>query len=173
MRSKLCGFVVALGAAVVGRSSMARADVLADWTFETSQPTSVGPVTPEIGDGSATSVHTATATYLNGTNTTSPAGNGSVFAWGSTLWNSNGNDYWQFEVTTGAATGLMLNFDQVSSSTGPNAFQLSYSTDGVTYTNFDSAYTVNANSGATAWKTTSAVVADEVLFRSFFNFRSR
>ncbi len=40
-----------------------QADMIADWTFETSQPATAGPFAPEIGLGSASGLHAGAATY--------------------------------------------------------------------------------------------------------------
>jgi len=133
----------------------AKADILADWTFETSQPgvltlpASPGAgvafpgFSPEIGSGTASGLHVGAATY------SSPSGNGSFHSFSSTLWAVG--DYYQFEVNTLGYSGIKLSFDQTSSNTGPRGYDLDYSTDGVNFYNFTS-YTVLANASPnTPW----------------------
>src|ERR1700722_1663867 len=103
---------------------------IADWTFETNLPatppagTSAGPFSPEIGVATdqATQVHAASSTYSNA------AGNGSKSSLSANTWAVG--DYDQFLINTGTAmenvTGI--SFDQTSSNTGPQNFQLEYST---------------------------------------------
>ncbi len=123
-----------------------KADILGDWTFETSQPATAGPFTPEIGSGSASGFHAGAAAY------SSPSGNGSLHSFSSTLWTVN--DYYQFEVNTLGHSGVSLSFDQTSSNTGPGGYNLAYSTDGVNFTGFAS-YTVLANASPNiTWNTT-------------------
>jgi len=148
--------IILLAAAFAAVSLVtAKADILGDWTFETSQP---GVVTlpaspgagvafpgfsPEIGSGTASALHAGASTY------SSPSGNGSFHSFSSTLWAVG--DYYQFEVNTLNHAGVTLSFDQASSNTGPGAYNLAYSTDGVNFTGFAS-YTVLANASPnTPW----------------------
>ncbi|HTQ50406.1 MAG TPA: hypothetical protein VMJ12_06810, partial [Candidatus Acidoferrales bacterium] len=120
---------------------------LGDWTFETSQPATAGPFSPEIGSGSASGFHAGAAVY------SSPSGNGSFHSFSSTLWAVN--DYYQFEVNTLGYSGVTLSFDQTSSNTGPGGYNLAYSTDGVNFNVFAS-YTVLANASPNiTWNTTT------------------
>ncbi|HUO07956.1 MAG TPA: PEP-CTERM sorting domain-containing protein [Phycisphaerae bacterium] len=165
-RGIIAGIVAAT--AVLAGSRMTRADVIAQWTFETSQPTSAGPVSPEVGAGTATATHSGTATYSDVTNNTAASGNGSSFCWGSTGWNVNDTNFWQFQVSTVGYNAIQLGYDQVSSNTGPNAFVLEYSTDGTNFTSFGSAYTANPNSTFNgtnyAWSSTAANANDHYSF---------
>ena len=63
---------------------------LAKWTFETSIPTTGGPLTPEQGSGSATS--NTGGTFSN------PAGWGSAESWSSNGWDVG--EYFQFSAST-------------------------------------------------------------------------
>jgi len=117
---------------------------IADWTFETSAPTTAGPFSPEIGSGSASGSHAGTTTY------SSPAGNGSAHSFSSTAWAVG--DYYQFQVSTHGNSGIALSWDQTSSNTGPRDYLLKYSTDGVNFTAFGSGYSVLANASPnTPW----------------------
>jgi hypothetical protein len=140
--------ICVLVAAFIGATNDATAQTtVADWTFETSAPTTAGPFSPEIGAGSALGFHSGTSTY------SAPAGNGSAHSFSSTNWLTN--DYYQFTVSTLGDTGLSMSFDQTSSNTGPGNFALEYSTDGTHFTTFGS-YTVLANATPnTPWSATS------------------
>lgn len=114
----------------------AQADTLAQWTFETSVPTTAGPLSPEVGSGAASGFHAGASTYSN------PTGNGSVESFSSNNWLVG--DYYQFSFSTLGFSGLTISFDQTSSGTGPRDFNLAYSTDGSSFTTFQS-YVVLAN----------------------------
>jgi len=127
-----------LGAIVpLASFNTARGATIANWTFETSIPTTAGPLAPEIGSGTATAVHAdATASYTN------PSGNGSAESWNSNRWAIG--DYYQFQVSTVGQSGIVFSWDQTRSSSGPgqpapnNAnFTFQYSTDGTNFTSAD------------------------------------
>jgi hypothetical protein len=111
----------------------AQADLIADWTFETSQPITAGPFTPELGAGSASGFHTGATSYSN------PLGNGSAHSFSSTHWAIG--DYYEFDFSTTGRTNLMLTFDQTSSATGPRDFKLQTSLNGSIWTDLTT-YTV-------------------------------
>jgi hypothetical protein len=146
-------FCVFAGLAVLAMAGAARANTIADWTFETSQPTTAGPVAPETGSGSATNVHAGSSTY------SSPVGNGSGHSYSSTAWASG--DYFQFMTSTLGDSGISLGWDQTSSTTGPNSFMLEYSTDGSTFNNvsvgsFTNPYTVSTSVSWSSGSTSNA-----------------
>ncbi|MEI9999293.1 MAG: PEP-CTERM sorting domain-containing protein [Verrucomicrobiota bacterium] len=114
----------------------AHADVLADWTFETSDPSTAGPLSPEVGSGSALGFHSGSSTY------SAPAGNGSSHSFSSTDWLTG--DYLQFQVDASNYQDLSISWDQTSSNTGPRDFTLEYSTNGTDFTAFGT-YEVLAN----------------------------
>jgi len=119
--------------------SSAHAAVISQWTFETSIPTTKGPIAPELGNGSGTAYHAnSTAVFSN------PAGNGSgsLESWSATKWTAG--DYWQFEVRTSGFESIFIGWDQLSSATGPRDFGLFYSTDGSTFAQFLINYTVTS-----------------------------
>lgn len=143
-----------LGASLIfSCASEGKADVIADWTFETSQPATAGPFSPEIGSGSASGSHSSGDYYYS-----SPAGNGSLHSFSSSHWTAG--DYFQFSVSTVGFSQISVVFDQISSSTGPANFHFEYSTDGgvnfstfadytITHTAFTvSTTTYNENLGA-------------------------
>jgi hypothetical protein len=132
----LIGFV-AVAALVVFAAQVQAQTTIADWTFETSQPTAAGPFSPEVGAGSATGSHAGAAVY------SSPAGNGSSHSFSSNIWAVG--DYYQFQVSTLNLTNIGIQWDQVSSNTGPGNMQLFWSTDNSTFTAFGAQQTILAN----------------------------
>lgn len=136
-----------LASAALVAFAPAFADTLAQWTFETSVPTTAGPIAPEVGSGSALGFHAGATTYSN------PVGNGSAESFSSNNWLVG--DYYQFSFSTVGFTGLTLSFDQTSSGTGPRDFNVAYSTDGSSFTTFQS-YAVLANAAPNpTWSTTT------------------
>lgn len=126
-----------------------KADIIANWTFETSVPVTAGPYSPEIGSGSAAGSHAGAATY------STPAGNGSTHSFSVNTWAVG--DYWEFDVSTINYTGIQISFDQTSSNTGPGAFGLFYSVNGGSYTQIGANYTVLANASPNpAWNGTTS-----------------
>jgi len=130
---------------------------LADWTFESSQPATAGPFSPEVGSGSASGSHAGASTY------SSPAGNGSAHSYSANTWAVG--DYYQFTVSTLGTQNIVVSYDQTSSNTGPGKTYLAFSIDGVNFTVFGVINTVLANgSPNTAWSSGGAVQTN-------FNFR--
>lgn len=139
-----------LGLALFGHQASAQTTI-AQWTFESS---GLGSTTPSFVPGANTAttnfyaelgtqagIAAITGKHLGSATYTSPAGNGSAKALSSTLWTNIG-DYYQIAVSTVGFTNINLSFDAVGSATGPRDFIVSYSTDGVHFTQFGSAYTV-------------------------------
>lgn len=127
-------------------STGAHATTIAGWTFETTQPTTAGPLLAEIGTGTALGSHSGAAVY------STPVGNGSAHSFSSNTWAVN--DYYQFSVNTTGYSDISFSWDQTGSATGPRDFTLFVSTDGA---NFDDvfAYTAALNgSPNTPWSGT-------------------
>ena len=115
--------------------------IIADWTFETSQPvtnnqTAFTGINPEIGAGAASGVHASAATDYS-----SPAGNGSTHSFSVNTWAIG--DYFQFQVSTLGNTGVQVGWEQTRSGTGPTNWNFAYSLNGVDYTVALNSYTVN------------------------------
>ena len=133
-------------------SAASQADVIANWTFETSIPATAGPHVAEAGVNAATSFasgfHVSTsAVYSN------PTGNGSVESFSSNFWTAG--DYYQFTTNLTGYQNATITFDQTNSSTGPNGFKVAVSTDGVNFTDLLS-YTSQVNGAPnTAWNSTT------------------
>ena len=153
-RNRVLSAAVAAAAVFFGVTAV-RADTLADWTFETSQPATAGPFAAESGLNAASSnasgVHVGAAVY------STPAGNGSAHSFSANTWAVG--DYYQFTTSTVGFSAVQFQFDQTSSNTGPGQFQLEYSTDGTSFTNFGSFYTADPNVAPNAWSATVATTA--------------
>lgn len=118
-------------------SSIIYAQTIAAWTFETSQPLGPGPYNPEVGEGTASGVHSGTTTF------NTPAGNGSQSSFRADNWSEG--DYFQFEVSTIGYEEVTLSFDQTSSNTGPQKFEIQVSTDGINFTTLTGYNVANNN----------------------------
>lgn len=119
------------------------AATITQWTFETNTPADVtnaaiSGIVADIGSGTASGLHASATTAW-----TTPVGNGSANSLSATAWAVG--DYFQFQTGTVGYSGISLSWDQTSSNTGPRDFQLSYSTNGTTFTNFGSSFSVLAN----------------------------
>src|SRR5262245_3211682 len=119
-------------------ASASHAQVISGWTFESilAAPGSPGAgiwltnVPAEIGIGTASALHAGNAAY------SIPSGNGSPKSLSVNTWSVG--DLFQFSVSTMGYTAIGLSWDQGSSQTGPGRFDLSYSTDGISFTPFAS-----------------------------------
>lgn len=140
-------YVAALAASLSLAVAPAHAAIVAQWTFETSLPTTAGAFAPEVGTGTALGYHAGEATVYS-----NPVGNGSAESFSSNTWAVG--DYYQFSTSLTGLGGVTLSWDQTSSSTGPRDFLLAYSTDGTTFTDF-AGYSVLANSSPIAWSATT------------------
>jgi hypothetical protein len=133
-------------------STASAAVIISQWTFETSQPVTAGPFSPEVGSGSALGLHAGAAVY------STPAGNGSSHSFSSNTWAVG--DYYQFGASTVGNTGIDVEWDQTGSATGPSQFQLQYSTDGTIFNNVGSPYTIQLNGAPnTPWGAGNGVQA--------------
>jgi hypothetical protein len=148
-------FVVLTAAVAAASLVSARADILADWTFETLPSTNsiIGtgdsPAATQSGVGADIGLGTASASHASSASAWSiPAGNGSSHSWSVNTWAVG--DYFQFEVNTIGFQEISVSYDQISSSTGPGIFKFGYSTDGVNFT-YGSDYTVLVNASPNTW----------------------
>lgn len=151
------------GAVVCAVTSTASADLIAGWTITTAFPTGTGNVPTgntysvgvadlgnQVAGSELSTFHAlAAATY------TSPSGNGSAYAFSSNNWSIG--DYYEARLSTSNYTGITVSWDQARSSTGPAAFELIFSIDGVNWTTVTS-YTVLQSGGGGApatWSSTT------------------
>lgn len=139
---------------------LAKADTLAGWTFETSQPSGFRSggswftnVAPEVGLGEGSALHSAPTIYYAAT------GNGSSFSFGSSNSWSQG-DFYQFAVSTAEYQNISISFEQTGNVPGPNSFYLEYSVDGNTFSKFGSDYTINFGN----WNSSTRNAADSFSF---------
>jgi hypothetical protein len=150
MKTLKIAFSCIAAVALFAPLSALKAATLADWTFD---GTPVGTVTPGTdfiygpadsgtnAAGSAASGHHANAL----TAWSFTAGNPSTGkAFTSDHWAPT-TDYWQFTLSTTGSQNIKIAFDTAGSGTGPNSFQLAYSTNGTTFTNFGAAYSVTTS----------------------------
>ncbi|MGO9923403.1 MAG: PEP-CTERM sorting domain-containing protein [Isosphaeraceae bacterium] len=152
-----------VGVLLLSLASTARADIIADWTFETSQPSTAGPFAPEVGAGEASGLHASSATVYS-----SPVGNGSAHSFSSNTWAVG--DYYQFTFNTTGFTGLTLTFDETSSNTGPGDFKVQTTLNGTTYTDLPGgSYSVLANASPNPFWTSTTY---ESIFTLTFNLPS-
>lgn len=152
---KLNHWIPSAAALVIIGTLPAHAAVIAQWTFETSVPTTAGPHAAEVGTGSATGFHTsASSVYSN------PAGNGSLESFSSNFWAVG--DYYQFTTDSTGYEGITISFDQTGSGTGPRDFKLEYSIDGATFTEF-ATYSLPGPS-AVSWSTATPVTPASTSF---------
>ena len=152
------------GAIAVALVSSANGAMIAGWSITTAFPTGAGNVptgntysvgAADQGDqtsgSSLSSYHTlAAATY------TSPAGNGSQYAFSSNNWSIG--DYYEARVSTSNYSNISVSWDQARSSTGPASFELIFSVDGGTSWTTVAAYTVLQSGGGGApgtWSSTT------------------
>ncbi len=124
------------------------------WTFEGDNVnayngktgTTVGNIAADVGSGVATGVHVSASSAWS-----APSGNGSPDSWSVNHWGIG--DYFQFQVSTLGIAGIQLAWDQNGSSTGPRDFVLQYSTNGTSFIQFGSQYSLP--SPVHTWSNTS------------------
>lgn len=126
--------IIVAGLAVFIGITTTRAS-LAQWTFETSKPTSSGPYAAENGIFAGTSKALAYHTG-SGTDYSNPVGAGSHQSYNANTWSVG--DFYQFTTSTLGHEDIQVSFESVSSSTGPKNFNLAYSTDGASFSVFSS-----------------------------------
>jgi hypothetical protein len=112
-------------------ASAVQADVISEWNFETNTPPDVsdsatGPSSAaDVGNGTASGEHASSSTDW-----TTPTGNGSANSFSSNNWTKG--DYYQFSLDTTGFLNITLQWDQTLSATGPDTFDLAYSSNGGT-----------------------------------------
>lgn len=148
---KISALVLAVTAGAVV-SAQADAAVLANWTFEVSQPASAGPFAAEAGINAATSqasgFHAGASTY------SIPAGNNSARSFSSNTWAVG--DYYQFKTSSTGYQNISFSWAQTGSNTGPLNFALFWSTNGTTFTQVGATIALLANAAPNGpWSTAS------------------
>ena len=144
----------------------ASAAVIASWSMATAVPSAVTGTSYNYGvadSGELTSGtmlssgHAASATTYS-----SPAGNGSTYAFSSNNWAIG--DYYQVSVSTIGYSGVSISWDQTRSSTGPATFDAVMSIDGgANWTTILAEYSVVpaglATTNTTNWNSTTSQAA--------------
>jgi len=134
-------------------TSSASATIVAGWTITTAFPTGAGNVptgqTYSVGaadQGVQTAGSELRSFHTNPAATyTSPAGNGSQYAFSSNNWGIG--DYYEARVSTLGYSDIQISWDQARSSTGPSSFELVMSTDAGASFTLVGAYTVLQSGG--------------------------
>ena len=159
LKTKLLLPLVAVGLALAVQQANAQTTI-AKWTFESA--TTSGSLTntsttnffaeagTQAGIAAVTGKHLGPATY------STPAGNGSAKSLSANGWTNIG-DYYQVAVSTVSFTNIGISFDAVGSASGPRDFIVKYSTDGVSFTQFGSAYTVLSSP---SWSAAASVTGE-------------
>ncbi|MDB6123918.1 MAG: sorting protein [Pedosphaera sp.] len=121
----------------------ARADVVARWTFNSSPPDAnvgTGFTTPSSGIGTTSLIGGATNTFTTGDNALDTTSSGDNSAW--TIGNypavSAGDKTRgiQFNVSTAGKENIVITWSQRASATGSRYYDLQYSTNGTTFTDY-------------------------------------
>lgn len=132
------------------------ADLIAEWTFETSTPASLSNSTTYTGINANSGAGILSGMHADSrTDWSTPSGNGSSESFSSNGWGIG--DYYQFEVSTIDFSDITLSWDQLSSTTGPGTFDLVYSIDGISFATALDDYSVKQQSSA--W-TSSTPISD-------------
>ncbi len=142
---------------------------LAQWTFETSQPASSGPFAAEDGIYAATSFASGYHANTVSSQYSSPLGAGSDNSFNSKNWSAD--DYYQFTTRTLGYTDINVTFKAASSSTGPQNFDLAYSTDGSSFSVFTTYSVRNNASPNPTWSATMSA-ANAALYAFSFDLSS-
>jgi hypothetical protein len=152
---KISLIVAAVTMAFPGFLVSAKADIIADWTFEGTPLSLINPSSDFIygpadsGTGLEASGHHSSASttwsFPGGAAPSAPT------SFAADHWNNVGTlsptDYWQFSISTVGFQNINVSFDTAGNADGPATFQLQYSTTGTlgTFTNFGPAYTVTTS----------------------------
>jgi hypothetical protein len=143
-------YILSCMAAVFLTSSATFAATLADWTFESSQPSGTNAanswatnISAEVGIGTGAAFHQLASSAAPS------IGNGSSHCYSLNNW-SVGDSY-QFAISGVGISNFIVSFDSISSSTGPRDFNFQYGTNGVNFTTF-STYT---NGNTPSWSSST------------------
>lgn len=136
----------------------ADAITIGQWTFESgtagnppsANGTEITGIASATGGGTASGHHASSSTVWD-----NPVGNGSSESLNANRWAIG--DYFQLQVSTLGLENIVAGWDQTGSSAGPRDFVLKYSTDGLSFTTFQT-YTVLENSTANGGTWTSSTI---------------
>lgn len=122
--------------------SNARADIIAQWNFNSPTPdgdTGTGSLVPSSGQGTASLLNGTSGTFATGcTNDSAPAADNS--GWNTAYYPAQGTSNKmagvQFNVSTLGYSDIVIRWDHRVSSSASKYCRLQYSTDGVTWTDY-------------------------------------
>ncbi len=126
---------------------------LAEWTFETSVPTTAGPHAAEGGTLGGNAFAVTGGTISN------PTGNGTPESMSSNGWDAG--DYFEFRTSSTGYAGLTFSWSQGRSPTGPELFDFTVSTDGASFVTLLPGYSVRVLSGP-GWSSPGVPVAMDI-----------
>ncbi len=126
---RILGTAVVLAVvAMMSSPAVAGLTDIAVWTFETSIPTTAGPHEAEEGPNAGAGSLAKAVNQSSSSVYSNPVGNGSPESFSVNNWTVG--DYWQFCTSTEGYFNIAVNWDQISSNTGPRDFTLQYSVNG-------------------------------------------
>jgi endonuclease/exonuclease/phosphatase family metal-dependent hydrolase len=122
--------------------------VFAQWNFNSITPdgnTTTGTTTPSIGTGTAALVSGTTATFATGDTALDPAGSTDNSGWNTTTYPAQGTGNKirgvQFTVSTAGRQNIVISWSSQSSPTGSKYGRFQYSTNGIDFVDFPTAFT--------------------------------
>ena len=149
--------------------------VFAQWNFNSITPdnnTTTGTTTPSVGVGTAALVGGTTATFATGDTTLDPAGSTDNSGWNTTTYPAQGTGNKtrgvQFTVSTAGRQNIVISWSSQSSNTGSKYGRLQYTTNGIDFVDFPTAFT---NGTSFTVKTNSLAAISGVNNNTNFAFR--
>jgi endonuclease/exonuclease/phosphatase family metal-dependent hydrolase len=149
--------------------------VFAQWNFNSITPdgnTTTGATTPSTGMGTAALVNGTTATFATGDTTLDPAGSTDNSGWNTTAYPAQGTGNKtrgvQFNVSTAGRQNIVISWSSQSSPSGSKYGRLQYTTNGIDFVDFPTAFT---NGTSFNVKTNSLTAISGVNNNTNFAFR--
>jgi endonuclease/exonuclease/phosphatase family metal-dependent hydrolase len=149
--------------------------VFAQWNFNSLTPdnnTTTGATTPSVGTGNAALAGGITATFATGDTTFDPAGSTDNSGWNTTTYPAQGAGNKtrgvQFTVSTAGRQNIVISWSSQSSNTGSKYGRLQYTTNGIDFLDFPTAFT---NGTSFTVKTNSLAAIPGVNNNTNFAFR--
>jgi endonuclease/exonuclease/phosphatase family metal-dependent hydrolase len=149
--------------------------VFAQWNFNSITPdgnTTTGTTTPSTGMGTAALVNGTTATFATGDTTLDPAGSTDNSGWNTTAYPAQGTGNKtrgvQFNVSTAGRQNIVISWSSQSSPSGSKYGRLQYTTNGIDFVDFPTAFT---NGTSFNVKTNSLTAISGVNNNTNFAFR--
>jgi endonuclease/exonuclease/phosphatase family metal-dependent hydrolase len=149
--------------------------VFAQWNFNSITPdgnTTTGATTPSTGTGTAALLGGTTATFATGDTALDPAGSTDNSGWNTTTYPAQGTGNKtrgvQFTVSTAGRQNIVISWSSQSSNTGSKYGRLQYTTNGIDFVDFPTAFT---NGTSFNVKTNSLTAISGVNNNTNFAFR--